>query len=458
MQLAILTAVLSAIAAAESGGGPVSGIAWRLLVVGAAMLVTPLVALAGSQRLAGSLSVQGESIEAHQSAGRLQSTLICLWLAMVAAILVVGQWPRIVQSNWHLAGWPLLDELAILIPVLLPLVFIWAAQYRVDQAAIVAIFRQRQLAPPRSRLAAHLWMQARHQLGLVLVPPLLIVGVVESLELIGMSPTNLKTSWWLAIPLVATVLFCMPIAVRRVWRTSPLPAGPLRASLDAICTGRKCLVREILLWNTDRTMANAAVVGFTPRLRYVLLTDALMARLSERQIAAVLRHELGHLRRWHLPLRLALLLVPVVAWMAIDYHWPHFADMLRDRTASLGLHPQLFTSLFLPLGMLVYALAVVGWYSRLLEHDADFDACLDDAHQFDRDLAIDFSSALERLTIGSSESRLAQWLHPSVKTRLAFIDDGAQNPSAIIAFRRRLTFLAAAICLFYLAAAISAVL
>lgn len=455
MQFAILTAVLAAIAAAESGGGPVEGVAWRLFVVGAAMLIAPVAAFVGSERLVGAVSRYHPT---DASANRLQSLVTCLWLATVGAILLVGQWPRIVRSNWHLAAWPLVDEIAILLPVLAPLIVIWAALYRLDRASLVAACRARNLPPPPARLAAHLLMQMRHYLGLVLLPPLAIVGILETLTLLGISPDHWQASWWLAIPLVGTVLVLMPLAVRRIWHTSPLPAGPLREMLDGVCDGRKCQVRDILVWDTDYSMANAAVVGFSRRLRYVLLTDVLVAQLSDRQIAAVLRHELAHLRRWHLPLRLALLLLPVAWWLAIDHAWPGAATQLKAFAASLGVPPELAAALVLPVGMLAYALAVVGWYSRLLEHDADIDACLTADRSADPLLAEDFCSALETLCGGAVESRLSQWLHPPVAQRLALIRHLVTRPAEITTFRRQCNLASAAIGIFYVIAVVYALL
>jgi Zn-dependent protease with chaperone function len=312
--------------------------------------------------------------------------------------------------------------------------------------------------PPPSRLAAHLLMQARHYLGLVLIPPLAIVGLLEALTMAGMSPAHLQASWWLAIPLVGTVLVLMPLAVRRIWHTSPLSAGPLREALDHVCHGRKCPVRDILMWDTDYNMANAAVVGFSRRLRYVLLTDVLIARLNDRQIAAVVRHELAHLRRWHLPLRLALLLLPVAWWMALDHAWPGLSEELKALAASLGVRPQLAAALLLPVGMLGYALAVVGWYSRLLEHDADLDACLDDSRRVDAALAEDFCAALETLCAGSTESRLSQWLHPPVAKRLDMVRRAITKPEVIAAFRRAGTFVAAGMAILYVLAGVLALL
>src|SRR3954470_14324940 len=153
MQLAILTAVLASLAAAEAAGGPVAGVAWRLVLIASATLIAPLVAFVGTHRLTTSLT---ENNGHEDAASRLETIVIGLWLATVALILLVGQWPRIVRSNWALAELPLVDEIAILLPVIAPLVLIWAAMYRFQGAA-----------ETNDSLLRHLLLQARHHLALV---------------------------------------------------------------------------------------------------------------------------------------------------------------------------------------------------------------------------------------------------------------------------------------------------
>src|SRR5205823_8853048 len=147
----------------------------------------------------------------------------------------------------------------------------------------------------------------------------------------------------------------------------------------------------------DFTLANAAVVGLWGPLRYMLLSDALVTRLSASEIAAVARHEVAHLRRWHLPLRLALLVLPLACWWAIKAHWPHVDSHVNSLVPWLDLSAAASMPILVAVAMLLYALLVVGSYSRLLEHDADLDACLTDDGQFDRDAADDFCRALMTL-------------------------------------------------------------
>jgi Zn-dependent protease with chaperone function len=455
MQFAILTAVLAAIAAAESGGGPVAGVTSHLLVVAGATLIAPLAALVGTYRVASSVVANEDSEDAILW---LQTIVVCLWLGAVALILFVGQWPRIVRSNWRLEGWPLVDELAILLPVIAPLLLVWAVLYRLDRAAQVAACAARTIAPPPPSLINYLWSQVRHQLILVVLPPLVVVGLFEVVASLPVGGAEIDTVWWFVFPLVGMMVVLMPAAVRRVWQTAPLVASPLRQRLDDVCRDRRCQVRDILIWHTGGTMANAAVVGMSRWLRYMLLTDVLVSHLSDDQLAAVARHELAHLRRWHLPLRLAALLLPVAWWLAIKQLWPGVETALETFVVSLGVPSVLAANFGIPLALLAYAFIIVGAYSRLLEHDADLDACLDGHGRIDPAVSRDLCSALLRLCGGRRESRLSQWLHPPVYSRVKFIRRAAGEPSLVCAFRFRFGLVAGGIAALYLAAAVFAAL
>jgi Zn-dependent protease with chaperone function len=333
---------------------------------------------------------------------------------------------------------------AILLPVIAPLFLIWAATHRRP-----CTWR---------RLCADLWQQARQQLALLLLPPLAVVGVLESLTWFNLAPAKIDTAWWFALPLVGVTLVLMPLAVRRLWKTSPFVEPVLRARLDAMCLSRRCQVREILIWHTGYTMANAAVVGLSRWLRYLLLSDLLLNRLSDDEIVAVMRHELAHLRRWHLPLRLAALLLPVALWFAFERVVPETAALMSNSLKSLAGGSGILATPALPLGFLAYAVAVVGWYSRLLEHDADLDASLDDNGRVDAGLAADFCTALITLCGRGHESWLSQWLHPSVQRRVDFVREIIADPGFMRGFRRKLLLIAVAIAAFYLAAASAALL
>ena len=69
-----------------------------------------------------------------------------------------------------------------------------------------------------------------------------------------------------------------------------IPAGlPFRRRLFEIARRHGVRFRDVLLWKTQNQMGNAAVMGFVPRFRYVLLSDLLLETMHDEQIEAILR-------------------------------------------------------------------------------------------------------------------------------------------------------------------------
>jgi hypothetical protein len=88
---------------------------------------------------------------------------------------------------------------------------------------------------------------------------------------------------------------------------------------------------------------------------------------------------------------------------------------------------------------------VLGWCSRLMEHDADLAACLADDGGFCPRRRDDFCHALVTVCGKGRESRLAQWLHPPLAERLAFLDRAGCDARVVAACRRRIWHITLAI-------------
>ena len=78
------------------------------------------------------------------------------------------------------------------------------------------------------------------------------------------------------------VFLLMPAMIVRIWKTGPLPPGPLRDRLEDISRRLKLRYRHILVWRSGGMVANAGVMGIVGPLRYVLLSDALLEQMPER--------------------------------------------------------------------------------------------------------------------------------------------------------------------------------
>lgn len=160
-------------------------------------------------------------------------------------------------------------------------------------------------------------MQVRFQFGLVLPPILCILAWSETVDRLwpwgsaAVPASDLVGQGLVFAGAVAVFLFA-PLLVRYLWDTMPLPPSPLRTGLEQMCRTHGIRVRAILVWKTWGGMINGAVMGLLGRFRYILLTDALLDNLRLEQVEAVMAHELGHVRRRHMPW-LALSLITLIS-------------------------------------------------------------------------------------------------------------------------------------------------
>ena len=284
-------------------------------------------------------------------------------------------WPRVVRAGFKLGDPPLLDDALILLPFLLAQFAGWWGVYEAERV-IRPVFGS-------VGLRRHIWLKARMSLGIVL-PVAAFYGL--GTDLIHRAwPSTIGSPWEQPVSLAAMgllVLTLAPLFVRIAWPTRTLPAGPLRERLERVAMrfGFRCT--DILVWDTNQLIVNAAVTGSLPWFRYVLLTDAMVENLAPHEIAAVFGHEVGHIAHRHLAY-FGFFLVASLGALA----------MATDG-ASVAIGRFLPTSLTLPFwlsgesttaqvlqGLVFvifgggYFLGVFGFISRRFERQADIYGC-----------------------------------------------------------------------------------
>jgi len=100
-----------------------------------------------------------------------------------------------------------------------------------------------------------------------------------------------------------------PALIKNLWNCKPMPAGPARAHMVDFCRKQNFKYADIMLWPLyEGKMLTAGVMGVSKKYRYVLITPALLETLSPYEIEAVLAHEIGHIKKYHLQLYLLLFL------------------------------------------------------------------------------------------------------------------------------------------------------
>jgi STE24 endopeptidase len=438
MQLILTIAVVGAFAIAESlPAEPVDGGVFRaaLALAGIALVVgvAVLIARVGSLRLRASHTVSTEL----QVLDRWKKLHVLLWLGVAGAILYVLAWPQLVRENMGLGRIVLVDDLMILAPIVVPLVLSWAAFFELPRA-----LRLRADSPAQYGLSQaggrreYVLFHCRHELSLVLAPTLALLTAYDFAELASPGAMRGSAAWLLVAPLLAALFVLLPWGLRWLWRAQPLPEGPLRNRLLAAGSVNSRVIGQVLLWRTGDRVVNAAVAGVVRPLRYVFLSDGLLARLNDEQVEAVFAHELGHVRHRHQLFRLAALLLPAVLYFYAEGLLQKGAAPTAIQAGLLG-HSSLAALLLGPAWLVGYMALVFGRYSRLLEQQADLCACGATGEVLCERRTAAFVAALEKLEAACpGGGRLAHWLHPSVADRTAFLRAALRDASLAIGVHR----------------------
>lgn len=468
MQWTLALAVLATIVLAESAPSTaVGGAEYRLLaVLGGTAAIALFATAAAGVTAAGLRRDFNQRRELLVRFGRLRTAHLLLWLGVVLATEYYLSWSQVVRADWRLGDVVLVDELLILAPVLVPLFLSWAAFYEVDRTVRLARQHGGGDSTPIWGRGGYLLFQARHQLGILLVPLLTFLALHDTVRLLRPSLLDEPLGAVVfGLPVVA--LFVMfPLLLRMVWTTERLADGPLRVRLTSLAAANGFLPTDILLWRTEGTVANAAVTGIWRRLRYVFLSDRLLAHFSDDELVAIFGHELGHVRYRHLLLRGLVVLAPLAIWWTVEFWLPDVATAMVSIPTVLGLDSELaraLVALALLGGLLV---VLLGFYSQRLEHEADLyalEACRGKA-MLDEDGQVSlaghpFVTALDKLALLNGTSRSTRsWQHASIARRIEFLERAAADPTFAVRFHIRLRIAECALLAIVLAGILSQLL
>lgn len=429
------------------------------------------------------LSGRARASSGHSAARRalsLGSRLTDLLALIAYAVIVhVFDWPRVVGSGLGLRRAILIDEVLVLLPFLVAQVLSWACVYPLD----LRLRDTRGGTSPARGLGGYVIRRARQSFGLVLPAAFLYALVYDLIRIRWPDTTNYPYVQFVAIALLGgLILILAPALIRLSWDTRPLPAGPLRKRLERLSERLDFRFSDILIWDTERNVVNAGVTGALPWFRYVLLTDALIDSLGERQIEAVFGHEVGHVAHRHLAYfgffcvgSMGIMALVCQGISGLSEFIP-IPSWLSDRST-----PILIVESALALSCLgLYFYIFFGFLSRRFERQADVygcravscghDDCPPHAEPAPRAPARAFPSVVCPVGIQTFASALAEvaalnglepaarsWRHGSIKRRIAFLEGLEGRPEAERRFQsgvRRLRFVLALVLIVSLAAAV----
>src|SRR5438876_1847327 len=224
--------------------------------------------------------------------------LVPAWMAL--DVIRGGAWTQFVLAKF---GTRL--ELPAMVVGIAPAMLAWIALWWAEYPGERAMREQNVLDELMHGMPVHqpppllrMMITSLRQQFLPIVLPILLITFLRDLVSLG----AFAASWGelMMLPAALIVYLLSPFLLVWLFNARPLEDSPLRQRLEAICRRCGLRYRNIMLWQTDFSMANAAVVGLLPGWRYVLLSDRLLETMSDEQIEAVFAHELGHIVHNHM--------------------------------------------------------------------------------------------------------------------------------------------------------------
>jgi len=400
--------------------------AWALAAASAVYLLATgvLTALSAGAAVATSASAGAIPPAALRRHSRLVgATQVWLLVGLAGLMLMgLGRW---VMEDLLLGAVPLVGTLATMVPFFAALVVMWLLDWPFHR-----LLRQRLAAQAAVPVTAgwsrgqYLLYNLRHHLLFIAVPVGLIVlgRDVLFLYVLPVVPDRAVDAVALvAMPLYALAVFlAAPAMIVHIWKTRPLPAGALRDALEAMAKRLRLRFRRLLEWVTSGIIANAGVMGLIPQVRYVLLSDALLAELEPRQIEAIFAHEAGHILSHHIFYFFLFVVSSVVLcqtpfyWLGEAMDWPIWLPQVPGMMVLAGVWWLL-----------------LGWLSRRFERQSDVLAAWavseptatdGDGGPITPEGAATFASALERVAaMNGIPPRRNNWRHGSVARRVSHV-------------------------------------
>lgn len=279
--------------------------------------------------------------------------------------------------------------------------------------------------------------------------PWLLTSILSDLLQVFRVPAFMKSDAGqfilLGFVLILFIFFAPPMVVR-LWGCRTLPEGSVREELEDFCAQQRFAIGDFMLWPLfGGEMLTAGIMGILPRLRYILITKGLLALLDMEELKSVVGHEMGHVRRFHLPFYLLFFLAYSMLTYSLNdlillfllKHEPFLGWALTPDNVHLTLFSLVY-SIPILIMLVVYFRYIFGFFLRNSERQADLYALKLIGHPFA------LISSLQKIALYSGHIEdLPSWHHYSIRQRINFLLAAHEDTGIVRGHHRKLYGVAA---------------
>jgi Zn-dependent protease with chaperone function len=327
---------------------------------------------------------------------------------IVSAVCLVGFKVAAAAQTWPVIDSSMcLQAIVLLSPGLLITIAVWVAEQRYGIAMGYTTWQG-------FRFIRELTNALLSSGGWIMLPVFAILIATDLITVAGYTNEPLAAGVT-AIVAILSIPLVVPLVIRHVWDTKPIDEV-YRQWIQEVTAIAGMPRLNVRVWNTRMKSSNALVAGFVPGLRNLILTDKLLHSMPRRELMLVILHEIAHIRRMHIWLRL-ITMIP--SWILAGLVSLFLVDF-PIATVACNL---------LAVGLTLISLRLI---AHRTEYDADQWACemalkvpasLVPPATLHESVAC-YAAALRRVTSngGSDEStekamKKSSWLHPSIEQR-----------------------------------------
>ncbi|MBF0449202.1 MAG: M48 family metalloprotease [Candidatus Magnetomorum sp.] len=222
--------------------------------------------------------------------------------------------------------------------------------------------------------------------------------------------------------LLLVIAFFAPKIVKFLWRCKPLPDGFCRDRIDATCQKAGVQYANILYWPIfGGKMITAGVMGLTKKVRYILVTEALIETLTIEELESVIAHEIGHVKKKHLiKYFMAVLAFSFAIVNFVKYGMYFFFKTMGPDQMNIA---SLMFTICMIFFFIFYFRVLFGFFMRNFEREADI-------YAFQMiGSALPLVNAFKKITFFSGRpATQPNWHHFSIAQRIDYLERCEADP------------------------------